>query len=135
MASRLDSNAAGWVTRQPDRLGSVSGHAYFVWQTLATEVVEGDVMQVVIVAAERDNCADAARRQRNPKLSAVFRSSARSSGWAMSTKAWARSRTVSPISSATPYSVMTTPVWCRGVDTTEPSGSLPTMRETGVPAT
>jgi hypothetical protein len=40
----------------------------------------------------------------------------------MSTSTWARSRTVRPVSSATPYSVITTAVWWRGVETTAPGG-------------
>jgi len=48
---------------------------------------------------------------------------------------WARTyRTVRPVSSATPYSVMTTPVWCRGVETTDPSRGRPAMRDTTSPA-
>ena len=58
----------------------------------------------------------------------------RKSGWAMSTRRWARSRTVRPVSSAAPYSVTTTPVWCRGVETTDPSGGRPAMRDTTSPA-
>jgi hypothetical protein len=45
-----------------------------------------------------------------PRVSATWWSSDRKSGWAMSARAWARSRTVSPVSSAAPYSVTTTPV-------------------------
>ena len=53
----------------------------------------------------------------------------------MSASARARSRTVSPVSSAAPYSVTTTPVWWRGVDTIAPAGSAGRMRERTAPPT
>ena len=74
------------------------------------------------------------RAQRRPISSATWRRSFRKSGCAMSTRRCARSRTVRPVSSAAPYSVMTTPVWWRGVETTEPSGRSPTMRDTTSPS-
>ena len=74
------------------------------------------------------------RPQCRPSPSATLRRAGRKSGCAMSTSRWARSRTVRPVSSAAPYSVTTTPVWWRGVETTEPSGSSPAIRETDLAA-